>query len=93
MKRILPVIGLACAAAAAFAVPALACDRHQTHTAMQTVEAVPAPPPEPTIVIEPAAQSNPASQIEAAAPFSQPLGAVYGNCNHRRKDTTVYLTQ
>ena len=92
MKRILPVIGLACAITA-FAAPALACDRHQTHTAMQTVEAVPAPPPEPTIVIEPAAQSNPASEIQAEAPFSQPLGAVYGNCNHRRKDTTVYLTQ
>ena len=92
MKRILPVIGLACAAAAAFAAPALACERHQTHTAMQTVEALRAPPPEPTIIIEPAAQSNPASQIQAEAPYSQPLGAAYGNCN-RRKDTTVYLTQ
>jgi len=25
--------------------------------------------------------------------MSQPLGAVYGNCNHARKDKTVYLTQ
>lgn len=89
MKSILPVIAVA---AVVFAAPTLACEQHQSHAAMQTVEAVPAPP-KPEVVIEPAAQSAPGSEIKAESAFSQPLGAVYGNCNRARKNTTVYLTQ
>lgn len=93
MKNILPVIAFA-AAAVVFAAPAMACERHQSHEAMNTVEAVPAPTvvtPAPTVVIEPAAQSAPGSEIKAESAISLPLGAAYENC--RRKNTTVYLTQ
>jgi hypothetical protein len=91
MKSILPVIAIA-AAAAVLAFPAVACDRHQDHTAMKTVEAAPAPPA-PQVVIEPAAQSNPASEIKTENAMSVPLGAAFGGCNRSRKGQTVYLTQ
>jgi hypothetical protein len=96
MKNILPVLAFA-TAAAVFAAPAMACERHQSHEAINTVEAIPAPPapalvkPAPTVVIEPAAQSAPGSEIKAESAMSLPLGAAYENC--RRKNTTVYLTQ
>lgn len=88
MKSVLPI--LAFAAAAVFAGPALACDQHQSHASMKTVEA--APPP-PAIVIEPAAQSNPTSEIRVEDQVSKPLGAAYEGCNRARKGQTVYLTQ
>lgn len=88
MKNVLPV--LAFAAAAIFAGPALACDKHESHASLKTVEA--ASPP-PAVVIEPAAQSNPASEIKAEDQASKPLGASYEGCNRARKDQTVYLTQ
>jgi hypothetical protein len=88
MKHVLPILALA--TIASFAGPALACDQHQSHASMKTVES--APPP-PTVVIEPAAQSNPASEIKAEDSISRPLGAAYENCNRARKDKTVYLTQ
>jgi len=87
MKRVLPILALV--TVGSFAGPALACEQHQTHASMKTVEAVPAPP---AIVIEPAMQSNPASEIKADAAMSHPLGAAYG-CSRARKDKTVYLTQ
>ncbi|WP_119391562.1 hypothetical protein [Taklimakanibacter lacteus] len=87
MKHVLPTLALA--AVASFAVPAMACEQHQSHAGLKTVEA--APPP--VVVIEPAAQSNPASEIKAQEAMSQPVGAAYGNCNRQRKDQTVYLTQ
>jgi hypothetical protein len=90
MKHTLPILALA--TIASFAVPGLACEQHQSHASMKTVEAAPPPPP-PAIVIEPAAQSNPKSESISEAAMSQPLGAVYGNCNHARKGKTVYLTQ
>lgn len=90
MKYVLPILALA--AIASFAGPTLACDQHQSHASMKTVEAAPPPPP-PTIVIEPAAQSNPASEIKAEDSISRPLSAAYENCNRARKDKTVYLTQ
>ena len=89
MKRVLPILALV--TVAFFAGPAFACEQHQTHASMKTVEAVPAPPP--AIVIEPAAQSNPASEIKADAAMSRPMGAAYEGCNRARKDKTVYLTQ
>lgn len=92
MKKILPVIAIA-AAAAVFASPVLACERHQSHAAMQTVEAAPAPKPAPTVVIEPAVQANPTSEIKTEDAMSRPLGAAYEGCNRLRKDQTVYLTQ
>jgi hypothetical protein len=85
MKNVLAILALA-----ALSVPALACDQHQTHANMKTVDT--APPP-PTVVIEPAAQSNAASEIKAENQMSKPLGAAYENCNRARKDKTVYLTQ
>ncbi|MGE0239623.1 MAG: hypothetical protein AB7F09_21350 [Parvibaculaceae bacterium] len=91
MKSILPVITIV-AAATLFAAPVLACERHQSHAAMKTVEAVPAPPA-PTVVIEPAAQSNLTSEIKTEGAQSRPLGAAYEGCNRLRKDQTVYLTQ
>jgi len=90
MKHVLPILALA--TVASLALPAFACEQHQSHASLKTVEAAP-PPPSPVVVIEPAAQSNPASEAIPAAAMSQPLGAVYGNCNHARKDKTVYLTQ
>jgi hypothetical protein len=88
MKNILPIITIA---AAVFATPVLACSQHESHAAMKTVEAVPAPPA-PAVIIEPAAQSNPASEIKAEA-MSKPMGAAYEGCNRQRKGQTVYLTQ
>jgi hypothetical protein len=88
MKRVLPI--LAVVTVVSFADPALACEQHQIHASMKTVEAVPAPP---AIVIEPAMQSNPTSEIKADAAMSRPLGAAYEGCNRARKDKTVYLTQ
>ena len=89
MKHVLPILALV--TVASFAVPAMACEQHQSHASLKTVEA--APPPPPVVVIEPAAQSNPASEIKAEEAMSQPVGAAYGNCNRARKDKTVYLTQ
>jgi hypothetical protein len=90
MKRILPVIAAA-AAIAVSAAPVTACERHQSHTAMTTVEVVPAPPA-PAVIIAPAAQTSPASEIQAEAMTSRPMGAAFENCNRARKNT-VYLTQ
>jgi hypothetical protein len=89
MNSVLPT--LAFATAIAFAGPALACEQHQAHASMKTVETVPPPPP-PTAVIEPAAQSTPASESKAVDAMSLPLGAAEG-CNRTRRDKTVYLTQ
>jgi hypothetical protein len=90
MKSILPVMAIA-AAVAAFAFPALACDRHQNHTAMNTVQAVPAAPVAP-VVIEPAAQTNPPLEIKTEKAMSVPMGAAY-DCPRSRRNQTVYLTQ
>ena len=89
MKSVLPI--LAFVTVASFAGPALGCEQHQTHASMKTVAAVPAPPP--AVVIEPATQSTPASEIKADAAMSHPLGAAYEGCSRARKDKTVYLTQ
>lgn len=92
MKSVLPVLPvLALVTAAVLAGPALACEQHQSHASMKTVEAVPAQPP--AIIIEPASQSNLASEIKAYDAMSRPLGAAYEGCNRARKDKTVYLTQ
>lgn len=89
MKSVLPILALV--AVVSFGGPALACEQHQAHASMKTVEAVPAPPP--AVVVEPAAQSNPTSEIKADAAMSRPLGAAYEGCNRARRDKTVYLTQ
>jgi hypothetical protein len=89
MKNILPTIATA---ALVFATPALACSQHESHAALKTVEAIPTPPA-PVVVIEPAAQSSPASEHSAKDAVSRPLGAAYEGCNRQRKDQTVYLTQ
>ena len=91
MKNILPVIAIA-AATVLFAAPGMACDRHQSHSAMNTVEAVPVSPP-PTVVIEPAAQTSPADEVKTQGAMTRPLGAAYEGCSRLRKDQTVYLTQ
>ena len=92
MKQILPVLTIA---VAVFGSPALACDMHQDHAAMKTVEASPAPPapPAPEAAIEPAAQSNPTLEIKTENPMSVPMGAAYENCHRSRQNQTVYLTQ
>jgi hypothetical protein len=91
MNKILPVIAMA-AVGALFATSGFACDRHQDHTAMSTVEAVPAPPmPQP--VISPVSQSNPTLEIKTESAMSVPLGAAYENCHRSRQNQTVYLTQ
>ena len=74
MKKILPFVAIV--AAVAFATPALACERHQSHTNLKSVEAVPVQPA-PTVIIEPAAQYNPTSEIQAEDAMSRPLGAAY----------------
>ena len=84
MKSILPILAFM----ASLAGPSLACEQHQIHVAMKTVEAVPAPP----VVIEPAAQTAPTSEIRPADIMSLPLGAAEG-CSRQRKNNTVYLTQ
>jgi|RhiMetdeSRZDD1v2_1073273.scaffolds.fasta_scaffold670656_3 hypothetical protein len=89
MKSVLPI--LAFMTIAPLAGPLLACEHHQIHVAMKTVEAVPAPPP--TVVFEPAAPIAPASEIKPADIMSQPLGAAYEGCSRERKNKTVYLTQ
>jgi hypothetical protein len=91
MKTILPVIAVA-AATAVFASPALTCERHQNHTAMNTVEAVSAPAAA-EVVIEPAAQSNPTLEIKTENAMNVPMAAAYGNCNKSRQNQTVDLTQ
>jgi hypothetical protein len=90
MNRILPFVAIL--AAVVYATPVLACDRHQSHTNLKSVEAVPAPPA-PIVIIEPAAQYNVTSEIETKDAISRPLGAAYEGCNRQRKDQTVYLTQ
>lgn len=90
MKSILPVVAVV--AVAAFAIPAVACERHQSHATLTTAEQV-APAPPPQVVIEPAAQSAPALGSKALTPMSSPLGAAYEGCNRARKGETVYLTQ
>lgn len=89
MKSMLPLLALV--TVAAFASPVLACEQHQSHAALKTAEQVPPEPPK--IVIEPAAQSVPASKDQAEAAMSAPLGAAYEGCNRARKGETVYLTQ
>jgi len=84
MKSILPILAFM----AWLAGPSLACEQHQIHVAMKTVEAVPAP----TVVIEPATQTAPTSEIRPADIMSLPLGAAEG-CSRQRKNNTVYLTQ
>ena len=91
MKKIFPVIAIA-TAAALFASPALTCERHKDHTAINTVEAVPAPPASP-VVIDPAAQSNPTLEIKTQSTMSVPMGAAFENCHRSRQNQTVYLTQ
>jgi len=86
MKSVLPI--LAFMTIASLAGPSLACEQHQIHVAMKTVEAVPAP----TVVIEPATQTAPTSEIRPADIMSLPLGAAEG-CSRQRKNNTVYLTQ
>jgi hypothetical protein len=88
MKSVLPI--LAFMTMASLAGPSIACEQHQIHAAMKTVEAVPAPPP--TVVIEPAVQTAPASEIKPVDIMSLPLGAAEG-CSRQRKNNTVYLTQ
>jgi hypothetical protein len=79
--------------AATLALPALACERHQSHTALTVAES--APPPGPVIVepveVMPAAAL--AIQPEINQPLSKPLGAAYDGCSRNRKDQTVYYTQ
>jgi hypothetical protein len=80
--------------AATLALPALACERHQSHAALTVAES--APPPEP-VIIEPV-QIEPASamavQKEVDLPqSSKAIGAAYENCMRNRKDQTVYYTQ
>lgn len=88
MKSILPLLALA--TATAFVSPVLACEQHQSHAALKTAEQV--PPEPPRIVIEPAAQSVPASKDEVAkdAAVSRPAWAAGVDCNRGK---TVYLTQ
>lgn len=90
MKSILPVLALV--TVAGFTSPVFACERHQSHSAIQAVEQVPAAPPL-QVVIEPAAQSVPASQDKSLTTMRSPLGAAYEGCNRARKGETVYLTQ
>lgn len=89
MKSMLPLLALV--TVAAFASPVLACEQHQSHATLKTAEQVPPEPPK--IVVEPAAQSVPASEDKAEAAMSAPLGAAYEGCNRARKGETVYLTQ
>ncbi len=81
-------------AATTLAVPALACEQHQSHAALTVAQS--GPPPEP-VVIEPV-QVMPAATIAVEPEIKQPsaskaLGAAYENCNRSRKDQTVYYTQ
>jgi hypothetical protein len=71
MKSILPI--LAFVTMASLAGPSLACEQHQIHATMKTVQAVPAPPS--TVVIEPAARTTPASEIKPDDTMSRPLGS------------------
>jgi hypothetical protein len=90
MKCVLPILALM--TIASLAAPSLACEQHQTHAGMKTVEAVPTPPP--TVATVPAVQTAPASEIKPDDSMSRPLGAAadYG-CDRERKNKTVYLTQ
>lgn len=92
MMRLLSLTTLL--AATTLAVPALACEQHQSHAALTVAQS--APPPEP-VIIEPI-QAMPASVIAIQPEIKQPPsskapGAAYENCNRSRKDQTVYYTQ
>ncbi|MBK1866259.1 hypothetical protein [Taklimakanibacter albus] len=92
MKSMLPLLALI--TVATFASPVLACEQHQSHAALKTAEQVSPPPPK--VVIEPAAQSVPASENVTAkdAAMSKPAWATGENCNRpRNQGKTVYLTQ
>jgi len=91
MKRILPVMAVA-AAAVILTAPVLACEFHQSHTAIKAVEAPPAQQA-PSMVAVTVSQPAQTSQKQTEAVMSRPLGAAYENCNRARKDTTVDLTQ
>jgi hypothetical protein len=81
MKSVLPI--LAFMTIASLAGPSLACEQHQIHVALK-VEAVPAP--RPTVVIEPAALTSPASEIKPDDIMSQPLGAACEGCGPGAKE-------
>lgn len=92
MKSMLPLLALV--TVAAFANPVLACEQHQSHAALKTAEQVPPEPPK--IVVEPAAQSVPASEnaVSKDAAMSKPAWATGENCDRaRNQGKTVYLTQ
>jgi len=80
----------AAAALLAFAVPAQACERHQSHAAMTTAEAAPVPEAKPVTVIR-----TPAVTTEEKAAMSPSYASESGymGCNRRAKEQTVYLTQ
>ena len=78
----------------ALAGPALACDKHESHATLTTVEAA---PPAKTVIAEPV-QVMPAATIAVEPEVNQPqsskaLGTAWENCNRNRKDQTVYYTQ
>lgn len=92
MKSMLPLLALA--TVAVLATPVFACEQHQSHAALKTAEQVPPEPPK--IVIEPAAQSVPASEDALAGDdaMSKPAWATGAGCNRAgKRDKTVYLTQ
>lgn len=79
------------ATAAMLTVPALACDRHESHASLTIAES--APP-----VVEQPVQAMPTSTIAVQSeinppPSSKALGTAWENCNRMRKDQTAYYTQ
>jgi hypothetical protein len=88
------LLSLATVLTASLAIPAFACEQHQSHASLTVAET--APPPEPMFV-EPV-QVKPVSTIAVQPeinppPASKVLGTAYENCNRSRKDQTVYYTQ
>ena len=75
----------------AFAVPAEACEMHQSHAALTTAQAAPAPKLEtkPVTVIR-TQMEEPAEAAVMSMPYAEggPMG-----CHRRAKEQTVYLTQ
>jgi len=87
------LLSLAAAAALlAFAGPAGACDMHESHAALTTAEAAPAPVPEvkPVTVIRTQIE-EPAEAAIMSTPYASESG--YMGCERRAKEQTVYLTQ
>jgi hypothetical protein len=82
----------ALAAVLAFAGPTQACEMHQSHAALTTAQAAPAPKPDMKPVTVVRTQMEEPAEAAVMSMSSDSEGGFMG-CHRRAKEQTVYLTQ